>query len=571
MAGPDPFAPPAIPGAFYLPQPNTPASLTPAFLGNVSVGTQLFYSSATYQASVVADLGSTLTISSLVPLSLYPFKLLLEWGTPNQEVVYITQAPTGNGPYTYTNVLRGQDGGGPKITHAAGAQVNHGVSAQDFAQVAPVFNVCAYGADPTGTLFSDAAFAAAFAAAKGVHPVYAPSGNYKIQTQLDPLVSGTYASAYFYGDGPASTIITQTNSTANGIALFGTTVVNVTIRDMRLNGTPVTGASGCGFIAAAAGGNNPVVALMMSNVIIYAFSSHGFYAQNLITSVINGVQSVNNLGRGFWLYNGTSTSLVSCYANTNPYERGFYLQYMLYSGLFACASDGNAIGYELLTCDNVNIVNSGAELTLAYAGIDGTSFKINNCSSTAVRGGRALTNKAVGIWFTAASTECSVDGFTETAGTGATASMKVDTGCYVTAANYVAATAQSFAANTTSILNNYGYTYFPTAEVGAFLADNVAQLLSGSDTNSIGASVTSPAFTSGTALQLSTAQDQMLYITVKTSGTYVVAIGPTSGVANTIMPSATYGIACNAIRIPRNWYVKITGTIANLAITAVPC
>ena len=135
---------------FWTPLENNGLSFIPSSL---TAGSQLFYSSAINQTTVVQDLGTTLQVASITGLPVYyPFKLLLEWGSGNQEVVVVTQAatPAGTGAYQFANCMRGQDGGGPQIVHAVGAQVNHGVSAQDMFQAQPVFNVCAYGADPSG-------------------------------------------------------------------------------------------------------------------------------------------------------------------------------------------------------------------------------------------------------------------------------------------------------------------------------------------------------------------------------------------------------------------------------------
>lgn len=63
----------------------------------------------------------------------YPFTLLLEWGTASQEVVTVTQAATGSGPYTFASCTRGDDGSASPA-HASGAAVAHGVSARDFAE-----------------------------------------------------------------------------------------------------------------------------------------------------------------------------------------------------------------------------------------------------------------------------------------------------------------------------------------------------------------------------------------------------------------------------------------------------
>jgi hypothetical protein len=103
----------------------------------------------------------------------------------------------------------------------------------------------------------------------------------------------------------------------------------------------------------------------------------------------------------------------------------------------------------------------------------------------------------------------------------------------------------------------------------SFLGGTV-HFYSGTDT-SPSATASSPTFVSGTALKLNATQDTMLYIAVQTSAALAVAIGPTSTPANTIMPSKSYALSMNTIRVPAGWYVKITGTIADLTITAVTC
>ena len=137
----------------------------------LSAGDQLFYSTTAAQTTVVQDMGTTILTASITGWpTQFPAKMLLEWGTASQEVVILTCAPslvpagTSNaGAYNWTGVLRGQDGT-TQVLHAAGAQVNHGVSAQDFYQGAPVFNPCAFGADPTGTADSSPAIAATLSA-----------------------------------------------------------------------------------------------------------------------------------------------------------------------------------------------------------------------------------------------------------------------------------------------------------------------------------------------------------------------------------------------------------------------
>lgn len=109
-----------------------------------------------------------------------------------------------------------------------------------------------------------------------------------------------------------------------------------------------------------------------------------------------------------------------------------------------------------------------------------------------------------------------------------------------------------------------------TSSGGGTFQSGVISFNSGTDTSGT-ATASSPAFTSGTALQLNTSQDTTLYIAIQTSAALAVAIGPTSTPANTIMPSQSYALGMQTIHVPKSWWVKITGTIADLTITAITC
>jgi hypothetical protein len=77
-----------------------------------------------------------------------------------------------------------------------------------------------------------------------------------------------------------------------------------------------------------------------------------------------------------------------------------------------------------------------------------------------------------------------------------------------------------------------------------------------------------PAFANGTASQLSdTNRDYMVYLTVGTAGTaFSIAIGPTSGVTTTIVPSSTATTGeVYTVRLPAGWFLKWTATTATLA------
>jgi hypothetical protein len=112
--------------------------------------------------------------------------------------------------------------------------------------------------------------------------------------------------------------------------------------------------------------------------------------------------------------------------------------------------------------------------------------------------------------------------------------------------------------------------WFPFIANSTIAATGLASFNGGTDTSGT-AAASSPAFVSGTARQCSTTQDAVLYIAVQTSAALAVAIGPTSTPANTIMPSKSYALGMITLRVPKAWYVLITGTIADLTITQVTC
>jgi hypothetical protein len=73
----------------------------------------------------------------------------------------------------------------------------------------------------------------------------------------------------------------------------------------------------------------------------------------------------------------------------------------------------------------------------------------------------------------------------------------------------------------------------------------------------------------GTAFQVSTARAATLYINVRTAAALTTAIGPDSSAAIVLDASQSDAIGMTTLHVPAGWYVKLTGTMANLAITAV--
>jgi hypothetical protein len=60
----------------------------------------------------------------------YPYTMLIDWNTASYEVINVTGAPTGAGPYSLP-CIRGEDGT-TATTHASGAVIVHGISARDY-------------------------------------------------------------------------------------------------------------------------------------------------------------------------------------------------------------------------------------------------------------------------------------------------------------------------------------------------------------------------------------------------------------------------------------------------------
>jgi hypothetical protein len=108
-----------------------------------------YYSSTAQPGTLAASMTASQTTLQVTasPASLgwptsYPYTLLLDWGSTKAEVVTITQAATGSGPYTFSSVTRGVDGTTGQ-THTAPQNVYHGTSAQDDAE--PQIHMAATG------------------------------------------------------------------------------------------------------------------------------------------------------------------------------------------------------------------------------------------------------------------------------------------------------------------------------------------------------------------------------------------------------------------------------------------
>lgn len=102
------------------------------------------------------------------------------------------------------------------------------------------------------------------------------------------------------------------------------------------------------------------------------------------------------------------------------------------------------------------------------------------------------------------------------------------------------------------------------------LLDGVASFDGGTNT-AAGAVITTPTFVSGTAQQISTTKDAMVYIDVKTAASLTLALGAASTATTVLQSAVVSGLGLSSIRLPAGWFLKITGTIADLTITAITC
>ena len=332
-------------------------------------GAQFFYgsSAATAQITNVPSLTATSTnlqVSTIAgwPVQ-YPFTLLLEWGTANQEVVTITQGGAGSGPYSFSNVIRGADGT-TAVAHATGAQVTHGVSAREYAQRPPVFNVCYWGADPTGFADSGPAIQSALLAASdfgGGGVCHVPAGNYV--TSLTLLLP---PNVWLRGDGQGSSTISAVsgfsparNGDNGGMSVLQTNL-NTGGNYFRISGITFDGNQP-GNLAIPAWADSPECA----PVSIWS-------ANNLI---IEDVEVIRAIGFSIYLKYCTNFSVVDCKVTSGQYPASGWNQ-----------QDGIHVTDSQYGYISGNTVDTG---TNPAAGDDGIAIQAyGTCSDMVITGNR---------------------------------------------------------------------------------------------------------------------------------------------------------------------------------------
>lgn len=72
-----------------------------------------------------------------------------------------------------------------------------------------------------------------------------------------------------------------------------------------------------------------------------------------------------------------------------------------------------------------------------------------------------------------------------------------------------------------------------------------------------------------TAFQPAGGRDCDLYINIKTAASLAIAMGPTSAAATVISAAQSSALGVVHLVVHAGWYVKLTGTMANLDVTSI--
>lgn len=75
---------------------------------------------------------------------------------------------------------------------------------------------------------------------------------------------------------------------------------------------------------------------------------------------------------------------------------------------------------------------------------------------------------------------------------------------------------------------------------------------------------------SGTPFQISTLRAATLYLSIQTSASLTISMGPeAAGTSVPVAAAAADAIGVITIRVPLGWFVKLTGTVADFTAQAV--
>jgi hypothetical protein len=336
------------------------------------------------------------------------------------------------------------------------------------------YNVKDYGATGNGTTVDLTAINAAYTAATASGgTVFFPPGNYKIN---DIITYPVNVSTLGAGDG--ASIITQ--SVTNKDIFKKVDPYNISISNIKLVGFGSGTGKGINF---SLSGNTNMMLITLDRVTVDNTGSDGVYLENPIVSTLNRVNAhackgygINLVGVGTGVI-GTSTTLTSCYADTVTGAAGFRLYSMCYTSLVSCATDSNAIGYLIDTCQGVALVGCGAESCTT------NGVKINASYGVTVNSCWFYDDSGVAIYVTGTTLNAILQNVVENSPhAGATNFIKVDAGSFATVIGYSNTTANSYLGDVV-VLQDDGGGNITTPGTLALTADATITFGSTADTN----------------------------------------------------------------------------------------
>lgn len=380
---------------------------------------------------------------------------LLTWnGTTwvgTQDVTVSTVPPT-DGSVLWVDLSSGPDGGGslgptgptgpagtPGPTGPTGPAGSGGTS------TLTITTPEAHGAVGDGTADDTVALQAAINSGQ---PVFFAGKIYKISSALT-VHSGTRLIGS-RSTGGAQSVIRQSNPTAHCLA--GVDVIELGISDLRLQGPNSGAGDGINLTRNTNAATNYI---NLSRVYIHAFGRDGVSISNCIVSTFDRVICESNLRYGFNLYGvykgsaGTSVALNGCYANNNV-SSGFYVNSMTYMGFNGCASEGQPVDYDIVSSQSISFTGCGSEVN------EGFSWRISDeCYGVGLYSCWNWKNSGTSVLVTGSSRGIVIAGFVENElASGASLCRQVDAGCSATVISGSNTAPDSYAAGTTTILDD---------------------------------------------------------------------------------------------------------------------